>query len=228
MLLDLKQIQFYIINLKTASAKRARMENQLQQLGLQYTFVDAIKTKPKCIGVALSHLKVLTNYGGTTPFAILEDDCIAYFDRFQYQLQLPDQADGLYLGHSTYGVKPNDKYGLQWGKNMTAQYRIYNDDYLRIHSMLARHALIYLSNSLSQDAILANKKALYHFAFPYPGDMAYVPLQKKYLMLATQQPWFYQNENAENSHLFTQHSLVDKIKPMNGEEEEVLQKLKTP
>ena len=88
--------------------------------------------------------------------------------------------------------------------------------------MLARHALIYLSDSLVENAIQANKKALYHFAFPYPGDMAYVPLQKKYLMLATQQPWFYQNENAQDSHLFTQHSLMDKISPMNGEGAEVV------
>ena len=66
----LKDIPFYILNLKEDFKKKKFMEEQMKDLGLKYTFVSAVKVKPSFVGIALSHLKALKLSEATLPFAI--------------------------------------------------------------------------------------------------------------------------------------------------------------
>ncbi|MEM7382164.1 MAG: hypothetical protein AAF361_13335, partial [Bacteroidota bacterium] len=184
------------------------MEGQLKELGLQYRFIPAVRTKPGGVGIALSHLKVLKQDHLKPPFAILEDDCKMFFDRWENRLNLPDETDGIYLGQSVFGVGKEDQYGIRWGEQGQAKYEIYDEAYLRIKSMLARHAIIYVSEKFRQSAIRANYRALLHYPFHYPGDMAYAEIQEEHLLLAPNQPWCYQCEIFGGNWLVTKYSLL--------------------
>ena len=186
------------------------MEQQMKDLDLQYQFVPGVRVKPSFIGIALAHQKVLTLKDAQVPFAILEDDCQFFYERFTSLLQTPENVDGIYLGQSTFGLRQPDKSGLQWDQNRKAASSIYNEHYIQLLSMSARHCIIYVSEKFRQGAIDANFKALLHHDFPHPVDMAYALSQKKYLVLSPRTPWCYQSEKHVGNHHTIQHTLVDK------------------
>ena len=211
---DISDLHFYIINLKEDEQKRRFMEDQMIRFNFKFEFIEGIKITPRPIGIALSHLKVLKQKGLKAPFVVLEDDCEFFEKLVELKIKLPSNCDALYLGHSTFGVREKDQYGLQWGKENAAQYSIYDDNYIRIHSMLSRHAIIYISEKFHQNTIEANLRALTNFAFPYPGDMAYQQIQNDHLILAPKNPWCYQSEKFRGNHPATKVSIMEKIKPI--------------
>lgn len=204
---------FYVINLKEDVQKRDFISAQMDAMGLHYTFVTGLRER-RPIGIALSHLKILRNPDFKLPFVILEDDAQLFPERLKYSLSVPAETDAVYLGHSTFGVRNKDQYGLSWGKNHSARYAIYDEYFLRIYSMLARHAILYVSEKFRKNACKANEKALLNLEFPYPGDMAYEEIQKDHLILSPHQPWFYQSEKHKGNHPATRKSILDSVPPM--------------
>lgn len=212
--IDLKKITFYIINLERDKEKRQFMEQQMKDLDLKHHFIPAVHTEPATAGVGLSHLKTLRLAGLQLPFAILEDDCQFFYDRFDTILSVPEDTDAFYLGHSTFGPRPADESGIQWGQNLKATYKIYDEQYIRIWSMMATHGIIYLSEKFRQGAIEACLKTLLNHDFPYLIDVEYAQIQKDYLILSPQRPWCYQSEQYKGNYRATKHALIDKIAPM--------------
>ncbi len=207
--LELSKIPFYVINMEKDQEKRLYIKGQLEELGLQYEFVPGVKVNPHPIGIALSHLKILNNEKFKLPFVILEDDCRFFFDRIQKIIELPDATDGFYLGHSSFGVQERPQKGIRWGKHDGVKYEIYNNQYLRIHSMLARHGIMYISERFRTNAINANVKALTYYEGNFPGDLAYAAIQSNHVLLSPHQPWCYQSELFWGNWLATKRSILD-------------------
>jgi hypothetical protein len=210
MLLDLTKTTFYIINLVEDREKKMYLSGQMTEMGFPHVFVPAVRTSPGSTGITLSHLKVLSNKDIKVPFVVLEDDCRFVFDRIEGKLDLPDDTDGFYLGHSSFGMLEGTP--PYWGevKEGHARYDIHDDRYLRIKSMLSLHALIYISESLRQRAINANWKALLHFDWYSSGDMGYPEIQPEHLLLSPYQPWCYQSEIFGGNWPATKGSLLEK------------------
>ena len=190
MKIDLKKVPFYVINLKEDEKRRVFMKEQLDKLGYNYTFIDAIKS-PRPIGIALSHYKTLL-MDIEPPFVILEDDC-QFIDNFNETFDVPDNTDAIYLGHSCFGLKKIDQYNVRWGGPKLVKYSQFNKDFLKIECMLARHAIIYISKNFQNAAIEANKKSLFKHFIPIPGDISYAEMQKDYLVLSPNNPICYQS-----------------------------------
>ena len=102
MKIDLKEIRVYYINLDCDTLKRERTENMLKSMGFKYvTRVPAIEhEKGRVVGCARSHHHILSSY--CPPFIILEDDCTLNSD-FDGFIDVPDNADAVYLGISHWG-----------------------------------------------------------------------------------------------------------------------------
>ncbi|MEN0003911.1 MAG: hypothetical protein AAF798_07195 [Bacteroidota bacterium] len=211
MRLNLQRIPCYIINIAQDTDKRAYVKGQLDELGIAHQFVPAVRTKPGLVGIALSHLKVLKMPELKPPFMILEDDVRFFFDRVQTTFEVPDETDGFYFGHSIYGTDQPPHEGVQWGAHSKILYEYYNDTYLRVHSMLARHGILFLSDKFHQNAIEANIKALTHFNYHIPGDIVYAAMQSDHILLTPEQPWCYQSELFGGNWMATKHSIL-KIK----------------
>lgn len=194
MILDLRQMPIFVINLPKDTRRREFMREQLDALGLEHRFVAGVKCDPQSIGVSLSRLKTLALPQARAPFLVLEDDTQLDLDGHPLQFEVPDDTDALYLGHSRYGLadKP-DQYGLRWGRLDEVKYREFDEEYVQPLNMLSAHAIIYISEEYVRSAVDANHRALLNDDFPFPGDIAYAQMQERLKVLATRRPLCYQS-----------------------------------
>ncbi len=183
--IDLRQIPCFVINCEADAEKDTLMKRQLAELGIPYERVPGIAASPDWVGVALSHLKVLRLTRSTTPFLVLEDDCL-FNDRFQPVWQVPVEADALYLGVSEFGLETPGHFS--WGRRRKNQWRPYDRSFLRIFNMLARHAVVYLSNDYCEQVIQSQIEALTNRSLPYPGDIGCAMLQASHVVLTPNEP----------------------------------------
>ncbi|MCP5027771.1 MAG: hypothetical protein GY929_15965 [Actinomycetia bacterium] len=209
MKLDLRRMPISVINLTSASRRRAFMHDQLETLGLEHRFVPAVECEPPGLGCTLSHLKTLSLLAARPPFLILEDDCQLLLEDHPLQFDVPDDTDALYLGHSSFGLTDGpDQFGLRWGQDNNVRYEDLDDEYIRVLNMLSAHAIIFISEECVRSAIDANTRALLNHDFPYAGDMAYAELQERLKVLATRQPLCYQSAGYDGNEGSTRRSIV--------------------
>lgn len=201
---DLRKVAFYVINLAEHRARAEFMCGQLGERGLRHQMIAGVKSEPQRIGIALSHLKILRMEEATVPFCILEDDC-QFFDNFRHRLVVPASADALYLGCSRFGTRRPG--ALSWGAWDHTKYMRFDRDYLRPFNMLARHAVVFLSERYRQSAIRASLDALTHWEVPHPGDSGYAMLQTSHIVLTPNEPVCYQSERHRGNHPATKHPL---------------------
>ena len=136
-------------------------------------------------GCTLAHITALEKQD-STPFLILEDDCVLL--KQLDTIDPPEDADAIYLGISGWGrTSGNSCEGINIGKTVGQFTRIYN--------MLSTHAILYLSKKYVHESIITCKKS-------YDAD-AYVDvaladtLQKNHNVYALTHPMFYQSSSAD-------------------------------
>jgi len=207
--IDLRQITFYVINCKGATARRAFMEDQLQRLGLTYKFVTAVESDPPHAGLAQSNLKILRDPAIQVPFAILEDDC-EFIDDFQHVFDVPTSADALYLGVSRFGIE--EPGAFSWGRWDNVQFIRYSDDYLRPLNMLSAHAILYVSDRYRRNAIGALDVGLTREDFAYPSDISLATLQASHLVVTPADPICYQSAEHDGNYDATRFRPHDQMR----------------
>lgn len=85
------------------------------------------------------------------PVLILEDDCIMS-DYFNDRIGFPDNADGVYLGNSQFGVtsyNPSDKYSYSSG---SVSWEPFSEHLVKLNSMMGTHAILYVSDKFKEMA----------------------------------------------------------------------------
>lgn len=191
MKIDLRKVPVYFINLDAHAEKRERMERLLTKLG----FVDIrrfpgadIKT-PK-LGCATSHnaiLQIISSHDG--PVLILEDDLSAT-PLQPLELDIPDDADAVYLGIS--------KYGLYRGTgHLKVSAQKYDERFYRIYNMLGAHAILYLNNDYSK---FLTKATNFMMSIEDNQDKSRASTMKFFNIYALNRPMFYQdNYNKTNT-----------------------------
>lgn len=217
--IDLREIPIFVLNMKEDHKRKAFMTQQLDSLGLKHQFIRAVKCDPSPVGIALSHLKAIKQEGLTPPFLVLEDDCKILMEKSIYRYDLPQETDALYLGHSLFGLRDKkDQYDIRWGQLGNIKYKHYDENYIRIFNMLARHAIIYISDKYVQNAIKANLSALLDNAFTIPGDVMYAEMQPEHIVLSLKEINFYQTKQFGGIELATKNSILSKVQPYTGTE----------
>lgn len=183
MKINIKDIPTYYINLDSQEERRQSTEYTLNRLNFKsVTRVSGVVCEDGKVGCARSQEKVLSEIN-ETPFLLMEDDCIfTGIDEFEYDI--PDNADALYIGMS------------QWARYLNfsgpfLHYTKVNDKIVRVYNMLAAHAVIYLNEDY--------KKACHRVA-NYCGyqlldhmDNGYAEIQKYYNVYALDLPLFKQS-----------------------------------
>jgi GR25 family glycosyltransferase involved in LPS biosynthesis len=182
--LNLTDIPVYYINLDEQEEKRKRTETMLKQIGFKFVErFSAIKHEAgRIIGCARSHYEILNR--AEVPFIILEDDC-SLNKEVPQAIELPDNADALYLGISHWG-----RYLNHSGPYVHTT-RI-NDDIVRVHNMLATHAILYLSQEYANMC----KRISYHFGYEVENhlDIGFAEVHKFFNVYSFDEPLFRQYE----------------------------------
>lgn len=178
MIINLLNIPIYYINLDDDVDKRKSTETLLKRMGFRNVQrISAIfHPKGRIIGCARSHYEVLKE--AKPPFIIIEDDCALNKD-FVHEIEVPDDADALYLGISHWGRYLNHS-------GPYVHYEKVNDEIVRVFNMLATHAIMYLS----QTYVDICKRISYHYGYEVEGhlDIGFAEIHKFYNVYSFDEP----------------------------------------
>ena len=184
MKLNLIDIPVYYINLDDQDEKRKRTEQMLKRIGFKFVErFSAIKHDAgRIIGCALSHYEILNR--AQVPFIILEDDCTLNKEVPEF-IEVPDNADSLYLGISHWGRYLNHS-------GPYVHYSKVNDNIVRVHNMLATHAIVYISQEYANMC----KRISYHFGYEVENhlDIGFAEIHKFFNVYSFDEPLFRQYE----------------------------------
>lgn len=194
MRLDLKQIPTYYINLPQHTQKRDTMEEMLNKLNIENVqrLDGAIYPENPVAGCSRAHYHSIEP--DRVPFVLLEDDAFLLENRWSDGIiDVPDDADAVYLGTSTWG-RMNGHNGQYVQYDVVEGY----SGLLRVYNMLATHAILYFSNEY---ASMIKRVAYYTgYVIGNYNDVAFAEVQRFFNVYAFDVPIFAQrsNENATN------------------------------
>jgi hypothetical protein len=140
------------------------------------------------------------------PVLIIEDD-VAFTEHYTDTFEVPDDADAVYLGTSSWGANN----GVSGWKNI--ELTPYNDLLFRVHGMASTHAILYLSQRYLQH--LNNVTFKQYTADSAHGIDYYISQeQKNFNVYAVRQPMLYQNDGGNTA--ITSYSLDQVYKDNYG------------
>lgn len=190
MILKLDSVPSYWLTCcKTIEARRDNMTEAQHKASLRFsTQINCRITDPYYVGLAEGHVKALTS--GAPPFIIFEDDARVLPARAQTAFVIPDTADALYLGTSTYGRV----------RRATGPYQVlaaeHTTDYLRVYNMVGLHAVAYLSERYVEHAL---NTLLRYIRDPQGAcDDPIADSMHEWMVLALRRPLFYADDGKAN------------------------------
>ncbi len=202
MIINLLDVPVYYINLDDDEDKRKSTETLLKRMGFRNVHrISAIfHSKGRIIGCARSHYEILKE--AKPPFIIIEDDC-ALNKEFVNEIEVPDDADALYLGISHWGRYLNHS-------GPYVHYEKVDDEIVRVYNMLATHAIMYLSETYVDIC----KRISYHYGYEVEGhlDIGFAEIHKFYKVYSYDEPLLRQYDwSAVTSGKLSEVS-IDKMK----------------
>jgi len=197
---NLTDIPVYYVNLEGEDEKRKHTESMLKNLGFKYVNrFNAIRHEAgRIIGCARSHYSILST--AKPPFIILEDDC-ALNKEFVPEIDLPEDADCLYLGISHWGRYMNHSGPFVHTKRIS-------DEFVRVYNMLATHAIAYFS----KEYVDICRRVAYHYGYEIENhlDIGFAEIHKLYNVYSYDEPLFRQYEwSAVTTGKISENSFTD-------------------
>lgn len=173
--------------------RKKKIEFLLDNLSLPHSHVDSIFNKNGIIGCMLSQQRAVKqslqyNY----PTLILEDDCdtTAWYNNI---IEIPDDADAVYIGTSIRGLTPDWKYKDYrndpiWHNSPTMIGDFGN--LYKITNILTTHAILFVSERYKNYCYNIIE---YRILDDLPVDIMYAEAMKKFNVYALKKPFFYQD-----------------------------------
>jgi GR25 family glycosyltransferase involved in LPS biosynthesis len=200
MIIDIREIPVYYINLKSNKDRKKTIEDMFNDYGFKNIIrFEGIVSGHPTIGCAMSHKAILDqiiNEGVQAPFIILEDDA-SILNEFNPEIFVPDDSDAMYLGLSPFARIWNYTVSDMVAKKV-------NDDTYRIYNQLAAHAILYTNI----DYVKFLSKAI-PTAIEVSGhqDIVRASTMKFFNIYARNKPIFFQNDQDMRVDLLTSRSL---------------------
>ena len=190
MKLDIREIKTYYINLDRDVDRKNSMELMLKKNGFKnYERVEGILGENRT-GCSLSHVKALKTAikNDQYPYLILEDDASIFIKNFL--IEVPDDADAMYLGLSVVGSNLSEPGMAQ----TMLKIKELDENKHVVVNMLARHAILHINKDYDLKAIEYNEKFIYDPKSFFAGDVAISQLNKDKRVYALNTPIFYQSD----------------------------------
>lgn len=203
MKLDLKKIPAIYINLKKDTEKNEYMKSMLTDLGFENIIrLEASQFADRHLaGCSLSHYNALSEVD--IPFIIFEDDCVT--KNFISEIEVPDNADAVYLGISSWGRMNSHSGPFVQYENFTV-----DDTLLRVYNMLGAHAILYLS---SEYVSLCRKISYNAYQIADHQDIGFAEVQRYYNVYAFNDPLFYQTSSNGTDNKLTSYPSFELFQP---------------
>lgn len=148
MKLQIKDISAVYINPDRYLERRNKMESWIHNIGFasvsRAVFNQALPDRAMTMNHA--HLSALKSSRNETPFILFEDDA-ALMQPLPEYFDIPEEADLIYLGGSTYEAKP-------------LKLEEYNESFYRVYNMLSFHAVLFPNKKSVEKVINLLEKAI--------------------------------------------------------------------
>jgi len=172
---------------------KVERKDQTEKLLSSLKFTDyqrySAKTGQNAIeGCALSHIDILRSNKNNTPFLILEDD-VTTGEFYKKIIEVPDDADAIYLGYSMWGFDKERAKKFSRMDNPTSFKKITNNIY-KISNMLSTHAIMYCSERYST-AVADIMETIWNQE-QWHCDYACALIQEEFNVYAPSNPYFFQ------------------------------------
>lgn len=204
MVIDIRKVKTYYINLKKDINKKKNIEKVLTKNNFEkYQRIEGVLSKISSLGAAYSHIKTveIAIQNDEYPYLILEDD-VDVFNK-DFLIEIPDDADAMYLGLS--------RFGLDLSQSPKTQDQViikdFNEKNHRVINMLAIHAVLHLNKKYDLDLIEYYKMFVDDPIKFVAVDIPIIELNKKENVYALNNPIFYQNDWKNKE--FTNKSIYD-------------------
>jgi hypothetical protein len=203
MIIDITSIPVYYINLDEKTERRKKMDRLLIDNGFTNIQRFSGKKAGRRVGCSMSHAALLEQVVEEKkyPCLILEDDLAIY--NFRKTIEVPDDADAVYLGFSRYGWNHNQDEPFPKSLKITEL----NDNYHRVYNMLARHAIIHFNPEYDQACVDIMYKFIEDPDTYKAGDVSISKFHPDYKIYALNEPIFYQDDHGTRG--LTKKSLYD-------------------
>jgi hypothetical protein len=123
---------------------------------------------------------------------------IVVTDHFKPIIDVPDEADALYLGVSKWGYWPDQIISHEGGALPKVALSRYSPEFIRTHNMCAAHAIVYLSQRFIEATIKIAKECL---SRNIPWDLGLASIQSEFIVLTPNFPMFYQEDQPESTNI---------------------------
>jgi hypothetical protein len=194
MIINITNIPVFLITIENAKERHNKLNGIFNSIGLKnvehingkildktnLSFMEIQKRKSAL--VADAHIEALTKV--KPPFLILEDD-INITGSFKPQVEVPDDADCLYLGSSVWGMVD----GVSTGYG-TAGTKV-NDVVCKPYNMLGIHSIVYITKDYVDATILNLKNCNNKEKF---CDECIAEEMVNHKTYCVNYPYFYQND----------------------------------
>lgn len=195
MILDLRDIPSRLINLDRDTEKLRLSEERLGSLGIHFERFSGILHERNIVGCGKSHLSVISQIKAKT--LVFEDDIVAT-DHFEPIIDVPDEADALYLGISKWGYWPDQIISHEGGALPKVALSRYSPEFIRTHNMCAAHAIVYLSQRFIEATIKIAEECL---SRNIPWDLGLASIHSQFIVLTPNFPMFYQEDQPESTNI---------------------------
>src|SRR6201996_1146656 len=139
MRIRLRDCEIVLVNLAEEVGRLSADGKVLAGAGLTFQRVDAIRCSPGPVGRGLSHIKALRAWDLSRPLLVLEDD-IDLTPDYRDEIEVPDDADAVYLGASNFGAV-EDRFFTAYTNSVLAE--PISAGVVRVHNMLSSHAILH-------------------------------------------------------------------------------------
>ena len=199
MLLDIKNITVYIISPGTDKYRSKLItvfERVINEGFKNVVFFKSIPDSNKTVSLTNTVLEIFKReLNNDNPFIILEDDC-AFFTKYD-QIEIPDNADMLYLGVSlwSYPHSINTLYSVYRPDivyNSMDTTESYNNTLVRIKGMTGGHAILYISRDFIR-TFIDKMSDISKYIPDLPHDLLFSSLHPSFNVFGLKQPMFYQD-----------------------------------
>lgn len=180
--IKLSSIKTYIL---TIPSNKKRFDNLIEELDHLDNKLNVNifygETIPSYLGCAISTVNLYKSISSIS--LCLEDDC-SLTEYYTDNLNLPDDADAVYLGTSVWGVTNGH---TDW-RNFNV--KKYNDDFYKIEGMCSTHAVLFVNDNFLNHLNKIGESYGIHSTVPF--DYLMCQEQHKFNVYGVAKPFFYQ------------------------------------
>jgi hypothetical protein len=199
MLLNIKDITVYIISPGTNNYRSKLLtvlERVIDEGFKSVVFFKSVPGPNKTASLTNTVLEIFKReLNNDNPFIILEDDC-AFFTKYD-QVEIPDNADMLYLGVSlwSYPYSTDTLYSMYRPDivfNSIETVESYNNTLVKIKGMTGGHAILYISRDFIR-TFIEKMTDISKYIVDLPHDLLFSTLHPSFNIFGLKKPMFYQD-----------------------------------